>query len=244
MGRTPLPIGTWGVIRTEPIGDDKGKPKRHRARAYSRDFDGLTRLVEASGATATQASQNFRTKMQSRTMAGRHGELTAMTRFRQAADLWLHKVDLMVAEGRRSPGTVDTYRRQLRNHVLPAMGEVRLGEATTPLVDKVIGAIKVDVSAATAKSCRSVVSGVMSLAVRYGAVPTNPVREVERIEARPKREPRSLTIQERIELLRRLQANEKARRRDLPDFLFFMLATGVRIGEALAAQWSQVDCRD
>ena len=65
----------------------------------------------------------------------------------------------MVTEGRRSPGTVETYRRQLKNHVLPAMGEVRLGEATTPLVDKVVGAIKADVSAATAKSCRSVISG-------------------------------------------------------------------------------------
>jgi integrase len=172
---------------------------------------------------------------------GRHGELTAMTRFADAAGLWLTKVDGMVAEGRRSPGTVDTYRRQLKNHVLPAMGEVRLGEATTPLVDKVVGAIKSDASAATAKSCRSVISGVMSLAVRYGAVPTNPVREVERIESRPRREPRALTMQERVQLLKQLQADEKARRRDLPDLVFFMLGTGVRIGEALAAVWSDVE---
>jgi len=80
--------------------------------------------------------------LQSRNLAGRHGELTAMGRFSEAAELWLLKVDAMVEEGRRSPGTVETYRRQLRNHVLPALGEVRLGEATTPLVDKVIGAVK------------------------------------------------------------------------------------------------------
>ena len=110
---------------------------------------------------------------------------------------------------------------------------VRLGEATTPLVDKVVGAIKADASPATAKSCRSVISGVMGLAVRYGAVPTNPVREAERIESRPRRETRALTMEERA-LLKRLQEDEKARRRDLPDLVFFMLATGVRIGEALA----------
>ena len=46
------------------------------------------------------------------------------------------------------------------DHVLAAMGAVRLGEATTPLVDKVIAAIKTDVGSATAKSCRSVISGV------------------------------------------------------------------------------------
>ena len=96
-------------------------------------------------------------------------------------------------------------------------------------------------SASTAKSCRSVISGVMGLAVRYGAIMANPVREVERIEAKPRREPRALTMAERVELLKQLQADEKARRRDLPDLVFFMLATGVRIGEALAVVWSQVD---
>jgi integrase len=105
----------------------------------------------------------------------------------------------------------------------------------------VLGAIKADVSAATAKSCRSVISGVMGLAVRYGAVMANPVREVERIEAKPTREPRALTMEERVELLKQLQEDEKARRRDLPDLVFFMLATGVRIGEALAVVWSEVD---
>ncbi len=81
----------------------------------------------------------------------------------------------------------------------------------------------------------------MSLAVRYGAISANPVREVERIEATPKREPRALTMAERVELVEQLQADVKARRRDLPDLVFFMLSTGVRIGEALAAVWSEVD---
>jgi integrase len=101
--------------------------------------------------------------------------------------------------------------------------------------------IRGDVSAATAKSCRSVISGVMSLPVRYGAVSSNPVREVERIESRPRREPRALSMEERVRLLRQLQADETARRRVLPDLVFFMLANGVRIGEALAAVWSEVD---
>jgi len=237
-----MPIGTWGLIRTYSVGEDeKGKPKRVRAMADYRDFDGVVRRVEASGKTVTAATQNLRQKLQNRTAAGRHGELTAMTRFSAAAELWLEKMDAMVADGRRSPGTIETYRRQLDNHVLPAMGEVRLGEATTPLVDKVIGAIKTDVSGATARSCRSVVSGVLGLAVRYGAIPHNPVRDVERIEAKPKKAPRALTREQRVELLTQLQEDETARRRDLPDLVFFMLATGVRIGEALAVLWSQVD---
>jgi len=86
------------------------------------------------------------------------------------------------------------------------------------------------VGPATAKSCRSVISGVMSVAVRYGAIAANPVREVERIESRPRPEPRALTMEERVRLLSQLQEDEKARCRDLPDLVFFALATGARIG--------------
>lgn len=237
-----MPIGTWGLIRTYPVGlDHKGKPQRVRALAKYRDFDGVVRLVEASGKTATAATQNLRRRLQNRTAGGRYGDLTAMTRFSTAADVWLEKMDAMVAEGRRSPSTVETYRRQLKNHVLPAMGEIRLGEATTPLVDKVVAKIKTDVSATTAKSCRSVISGVLGLAVRYGAIMVNPVRDIERIESKPKKAPRALTAAERVDLLKQLQEDVTARSRDLPDFVFFMLATGVRIGEALAVVWSEVD---
>lgn len=68
-----------------------------------------------------------------------------MHRFSAAADLWVVKFTGMVEDGRRSAGSLDTYRRHLKNHVLPAIGEVRLGELTTPLVDKVIARIKKDV---------------------------------------------------------------------------------------------------
>ena len=49
-----------------------------------------------------------------------------MSLFSEAADLWLSRLDLTVKEGRRSPGPVETYRRQLKNHILPALGELRL----------------------------------------------------------------------------------------------------------------------
>lgn len=242
MGRAPLPIGTWGLIRTYDMGRDvRGKPTWHKAVAQFRDFDGQTRQVEASGRTATAATQNLRMKLQNRALAGGHGTLAGMTRFAAAADLWLERMAALVEDGQRSPSTVETYRRQLENHVIPALGEVRLAEATAPLIDKVIGRIRADVSAATARSCRSVISGVLGLAVRQGAISHNPTREVDRIEGKPKRPPRALSADERVELLAQLQSDAKARRRDLPDLVFFMLATGVRIGEALAVLWSQVD---
>jgi integrase len=90
---------------------------------------------------------------------------------------------------------------------------------------------------ALAKTCRSVISGVMGLAVRYGAITSNPVREVERIEVVTKKSPRALSDEEIAAWLAQLRADEKAVRKDLPDLSLFMLATGVRIGEALALMW-------
>ncbi len=164
-----------------------------------------------------------------------------MTRFRDASGVWLEAMDDLVEQGLRSPGTVDTYRRQLVNHVLPSLGEMRLGEITTPSVDRVLNGIRRKVSGASAKSCRSVISGVMSNAVRHGAITINPVREALPIDARPVKAPRALSPHQRAELLTRLSDDPRSHRRDLPDLVFFMLATGTRIGEALAVVWSEVD---
>jgi hypothetical protein len=53
----------------------------------------------------------------------------------------------------------------------------------------VLGKIKNKAGAPTAKTCRAILSGAMSLAVRYGAASVNPVREVDTIEANPRTHP-------------------------------------------------------
>jgi integrase len=242
VSRAPLPLGTWGKIRTYPVATDaRGRTSRHRAIAKYRDYDGVTRQVEATAPTQAKAENRLRAKLRARTTAARAGELTARDRFGKAADMYLARVRGMVDEGRRSPGTVENYERALTNHVRPALAELRLIEVRTPVVDKFIGKIKTEVGAPTAKTCRTLVSGVMGMAVRYGAVDVNPVREVERIEAQPKRLSRAFTPDEWINWLTQLRADEKAVERDLPDLSLFMMGTGARIGEALAVLGGQVD---
>lgn len=246
MSRPPLPLGTWGTIGTYIAHKDaNGKPDRYRATANYRDFDGRTRRVERSGKTAAAAANNLRIAMKERTtVASRGAILTASHRFDAAADIWLERLAVMVREERRSPGTLSTYRSALDRHVRPALGQLRLGELTTPLVDAFIGRMREDVSASTAKLCRSIVSGIMGIAVRKGAVSANPVREVERIEATSKSPPRALTAAERRAWFARLRADKVAVRRDLPDLSEFMIATGARIGETLALLWSEVDLEE
>lgn len=242
MPRPPLPLGTWGTIRTYVVKvDAKGKAIRVRASTNYRDFDGVTRRVERYGKSKNAAITNLTNYLKDRARAGRNGELTASHRFREAVEIWLRKFDELVNDGRRSQGSRETYQRQLDKHILPALGELRLAELTTPVLDKFIGRIKADVGAATARTCRSVLSGVMALTVRYGALTTNPVRDIDRVEGLPTKEPRALNVTERISWLARLNTDEKAIRKDLPDLTSFMMATGVRIGEALAVLQSEVD---
>ena len=94
---------------------------------------------------------------------------------------------------------------------------------------------------ATAKVCRSVVSGVCGLAVRRDALRSNPVRDVGNLERGERRSARALTAVEAQEWLRVVDADPYAVRKDLPDLTRFLLGTGVRIGEALGVGWSDVD---
>ncbi|WP_433870481.1 site-specific integrase [Saccharopolyspora sp. CA-218241] len=129
--------------------------------------------------------------------------------------------------------------------MLPALGELRVGhEVTVPAVDAFLQALRTAKSVSVAKTSRSVVSGVMGLAVRHGALAQNPTRDTARLERRRRKRPRALTLEERVQWLAQLEADEKARRWDLPDLSRFMLATGVRIGEALAVYWPELDLDD
>src|SRR5690349_1701199 len=119
MARPPLALGTWGEIRTYPAAvNKKGKVTSYKAVAYYRDFDGRTRQYERRGKSPAAAANNLRTFLKERSEVSRGAKLTRQHRLSAAAELWLAKVQDAVDAGTRSPGTVQTYQRQLDNHVL------------------------------------------------------------------------------------------------------------------------------
>jgi integrase len=88
--------------------------------------------------------------------------------------------------------------------------------------------------------CRSVLSGGCGFAARRGVLDRNPVRNVGTISTKPKN-PRTLTIAQAQELRMRLGYDDRAIRRDIPDFVGFMPASGLRIGECAAILWKDID---
>ncbi|MFD1054458.1 tyrosine-type recombinase/integrase [Terrabacter terrigena] len=216
-------------------------PIRHRARARLRGQDGRVRVVERIGKTRRAAVESLTEALEELARSAGDGGLTRQDTFDAAARDWLGEIARLVESGQRSAGTLETYMRALDGHVLPALGGLRLGQVTTPAVNRVIVDLHTSVGAATARTCRSIVSGVMGRAVRHGAVPVNPARDVERLRSRPKRQPRALTVAERTQWFVGVAADRKAMERDILDLSAFLLATGLRIGEALAVIWSEID---
>lgn len=238
MGRPRLAPGEWGDVTSLREATPAGV--RHVCRVRYRGYDGRVRLVQRSGPTRKAAQASLDEALRELASQG-EGLLTARDAFDDAVRAWLADLDDLVRVGERSPGTVQTYRFHWGKHVSPSLGGLRLNQVTVPVVDRFLVRLHGDVGPATARSARAIVSGAMGRAVREGAVPTNPARDVRRLSVKPKRRPRALTDAERSAWFLALAQDEDAVRRDLPELTAFMLATGLRIGEALAVIWEEVD---
>jgi integrase len=238
VARPELPVGTWGKVRTEQLG-----PNRFRARTRFRDYDGKTRDVEASGNTRPSAERALTVKLRDRTTPN-DDEITRDTRIEALADLWL---DHKAAEDTVTPQTLTSYISILRSRIRPALGSLRIREATVGRLDKFLRNLAQDHPDA-AKSAKVVLSQMFGLAVRHGAIPVNPVRETGRLR-KSRRKVVALTgedleaVREAIRVWQEPTPGKSGPRHtgDLADIVDIMLATGARIGEVLALRWADLD---
>lgn len=234
MARPTLPIGSYGRIAIRPLRDG------YEASCRYRDQDGMTRRVSAVGPTRSAAEKNLRATLANRCV-GIEGTLTRDSRFAVAAEMWFESITSAAEAQQRSPSTVRVYRTVLDGRVLPALGQLKLREVTTSRVDNFLVTVRDRSGHAVAKTCRSVISGVLKLAMRADAVTRNAAAGTTPLSGKPKKQPRGLAPDERARWLAQLSADPRSVSKDLPDLVSFMLDTGVRIGEALAVTWDQID---
>lgn len=229
MARPHLELGTHGRVRV--FADAK---RGYCAVCLYRDWDGVTRQVQRQAKTKGAAERALAVALRDRGRSGT-GDITPDTRLAVVAEKWFGELD------GKSPSTLQGYRDRLDRQVLPALGRVRVREVSVGLLDRHLAAVRATHGPGLAKMTKSVLSGICNLACRHDAMKSNPCRDVARIPTRPRAAPRSLTVAEVKTMRARLEADEKARARDLPDLVAFMFATGLRIGEACALSWSDVD---
>jgi integrase len=238
MSRPELPVGTWGRIRREKV-----QPGSFRARARFRDYDGVTRNVEAWGATGAAAERQLLIKLRER-VAPTHGEINRETRIGKLAELWL---DEITSEDRIAQQTIDNYRWALERTILPAVGELRLREATVSRLDRFFKTVAIN-HPAKARIARTVLGQMLAMAVRHDALAANPVRDVGRLR-KPRRTVRALAVSDLQQVRDAIRAWQQPaapmpgprRTPDLAHIVDILLATGGRIGEVLALRWHDID---
>ena len=252
VGRQPLKIGDYGQVSYQKLANGKTQ-----AMCRVRDEDGVTRKVKATGTNEKRALSALKTKLGDRPGAGSDG-ITADTNIAVLAGEWLDQLEV-------SPGTKEIYRHNIVRHIIPNLGGVTIREASPARLGRFVASVQTPEprtvlirgkekevmvgGPAVAKLCRSVLTGMFSLAVRHGAIRYNPVREVKPVK--PKRlapeKNRALTLDELGRLRRRIlewqdeQHYGPARTQDVIDAVDVWLATGIRSGELLALRWDDID---
>lgn len=236
MARPPLPLGTWGTITTVKIRADA-----YRALTRFRDQDGKTRRVAAVGVSKAAAERALRDALSRRTTAA--GDLvTAETRLSDLAELWISGLE---AEGRIEQSTINEYRRILKTLVLPHLGGLKLREATTGRLDRLLLKLR-EQSINRQRKAKVVLGAMLDIAVRHDAISVNPARATSRVHS-PRTETKALRVEDlaviRAAVSRWINADRPGPKgsADMADIVDLMLATGCRIGEVLALRWSDLD---
>jgi integrase len=230
MGRPPLPIGTHGRIDFHHASSG-----RIRARARIRDIDGVLRPVTRWGGTEDEAAALLRRALQNRGCRGDH-EISGETKVAAAVQTWLIDID----QSDLAISTRQLYRAAARLYLVPTLGSLRVSELTAAVIQRALASIQSTRGPQPARAARRALSSLCHYAVRHAALPANPVRDTRPITC-PRKRVRALSAGEAIDLLTRLRRDPTAVRQDLPDFVEFMLGTGVRIGEAAAVRDAVLD---
>jgi integrase/predicted DNA-binding transcriptional regulator AlpA len=219
---------------------------RFRAVVRVRDRDGRVREVTATADTKGGAKRALMRKVEGRSTTTSIG-VTANTSIEELGAFWLeHRARTGNARSRRhlAPQTLAIYEGALRSVVHPAIGGLRIGEASVGLLEAVFADL--DERGISTVHARSVLNQMLTLAVRHGALQTNPMALVTP-PVRKQQEVTALDVAAARELRRIVYAKTEGkpgRRKptpDLRDFIDVGLGTGCRIGEILALSWFRLD---
>ena len=140
---------------------------------------------------------------------------------------------------------------KIRVHLLPAFGDYKLEKLTTPIIQQQANKWANDYNRGKKGSYKhygqlhSLNKRILQYAVTMQLIPFNPAREVilPRKQQTEKEKIKFLDKQELKQFLNYLNTLDQSKYQNLFDVVLYktLLATGCRIGEALALEWSDID---
>ncbi|NYS48534.1 site-specific integrase [Streptococcus danieliae] len=172
---------------------------------------------------------------------------TTITTYQELADLWWESYQHTV-----KPNTQQTVKALLNNHIIPLFGRYKLDKLTTPLIQSIVNdlANKANNGVAGAFLHYGQIHALNKRILQYGvimqAIPYNPAREVilpRNLQKNKQNKIKHFENDELRQFLDYLDTLNTSKYRYLYDITLykFLLATGCRIGEALALHWSDID---
>ena len=253
-------VGEAGASWVRPV--TSGASEQWLAAVWVRDLDGRRRLVKARRPGRREAELALQQRLASRRPLGFRGAEPDMT-VQELGEYWMRRR----LEEARAPATGEPrggddggvsmqtlagYQTALSQFINPRLGGLRLTEARTGVVDEALA--RVDHAGRTTRVTRSVLAQMFAMAVRHDAITANPMREV-RPSPRRRRAVQALSVEQAHDLLRLTRAHQDGvardeaglllggapRSSDLHDVVLLLLGTGMRIGEALALEWTDLD---
>lgn len=229
MGRPRTPLNSYGKITLDLVA-----PGKWRARTRYRFDDGTLRQVERHGETETKAANALK-----RALVGiQTPTTTAVRRDTRIRDLGER---FLATKTKIAPRTLADYTRIVRNVIVPRIGGLAIAEASPDRLQRFLEEVSASSGPGAAKTARAVLSGMMGVAARSEAVHGNPVREVERMSSSGDRAAVAIPLAELPGLLDRVRADAQLADLDMVDLIVFCAGTGVRISEACALRWEDVD---
>ncbi len=230
MARPRTPISAWGTIHTVEVA-----PGKWRARARYRHDDGKLRQVQRFGASEAKATTALRLAMTT-VQQSSVPEVKSRTRIRDLGERFI------VSKAGRAPVTVADYTRIVRKVIVPRIGDLAVSEATPDRLQRFLEVVAAENGPGAAKTARAVLSGMMGLAARSDAVRANPVRELASVASSTSTKgATAIPVDELPAVLAAVRGDKRLAAMDLVDLVEFVAGTGVRIGEACALRWEDVD---
>lgn len=254
MRGSEISEGTIGAVTNTPI-DDKNasipkenrgtvKPSKWRATVRVRLRSGEVKQIERY--RRTKAAANNAVKEAARDLLDKEGkQIVSETTVAQLAKKWVGTVEESTRYAARTKrayvGTVDRFLSTDQPLIKKPIASIRPGH-----LDDLLESVAKEHGNGSAKTLRTVLVGIFSLAVRHGHCEYNAARQtahwrVRVKDSRPVRDhSRAFTPEEVQRLLKASKEPQHGRNgSDVADLVELLLHTALRIGESTALHWKE-----